>query len=140
MPFATIEGEAPSPQKRGKDLGYLQLFDAYGPLLTETQQEICNLYFMCDLSLSEIAEEKGITKQAVSDTLKKSRELLDSFEQKLHFVKDNEQYALEVSLMLTRVQRALAELSGRHPEISKEVGAIADMVCVGEVLSLDEEE
>ena len=134
MPFATIEGEAPSPQKRGKDLGYLQLFDAYGPLLTETQQEIC------DLSLSEIAEEKGITKQAVSDTLKKSRELLDSFEQKLHFVKDNEQYALEVSLMLTRVQRALAELSGRHPEISKEVGAIADMVCVGEVITLDEEE
>ena len=42
-----------------KDLKYLQLFDAYGALLTEHQKEVCELYYMCDLSLTEIAEQKG---------------------------------------------------------------------------------
>ena len=52
-----------------KNLKYLQLFDAYGPLLTEHQRELCELYYMCDLSLTEIAEQKGVSKQSVSDTL-----------------------------------------------------------------------
>ena len=51
-----------------KDLKYVQLFDAYGALLTEHQRELCELYYMCDLSLTEIAGEKGISKQSVSDT------------------------------------------------------------------------
>ena len=64
-----------------KDLKYVQLFDAYGALLTEHQRELCELYYMCDLSLTEIAEEKGISKQSVSDTLAKSRQLLDEYEE-----------------------------------------------------------
>ena len=51
-----------------KDLKYLPLFDAYGALLTGHQREVCELYYMCDLSLTEIAEQKGISKQSVSDT------------------------------------------------------------------------
>ena len=62
-----------------KDLKYLQLWDAYNPLLTEHQREICELYYLCDLSLTEIAEQKGISKQSVSDTLAKSRALLDEY-------------------------------------------------------------
>ena len=60
-----------------KDLKYLRLFDVYGALLTEHQRDICELYYMCDLSLTEIAEQKGISKQSVSDTLAKCRALLD---------------------------------------------------------------
>ena len=52
-----------------KDLKYLQLWDAYNPLLTVHQREVCELYYLCDLSLTEIAEQKGISKQSVSDTL-----------------------------------------------------------------------
>ncbi len=139
MPFCTVIGSgefAPS----GKEHKYLQYFDAYGPLLTETQQEICNLYFMCDLSLSEIAEEKGISKQAVSDTLKKSRELLDSFEEKLHFCASTEEYSLAVSDMMTKVKRTLGEFAEAHPEFSQKMGEIADMVSVGDTVVAEEEE
>ncbi len=138
MPFATIK-DVPMPKPR-KDLKYLQLFDAYGPLLTETQRDICNLYYMCDLSLLEIAEEKGISKQAVSDALKKSRELMDSYEEKLHFCASTAEYSLAVSDMMTRVTRAVEEFAEAHPEFSQEMTAIADMVCVGEVISSDEED
>ena len=69
-----------------KDLKYLQLFDAYGALLTEHQKEVCELYYMCDLSLTEIAEQKGTSKQSVSEMLAKSRALLDEYEEKLHIV------------------------------------------------------
>ena len=67
-----------------KDLKYLQLFDAYGALLNEHRREVCELYYLCDLSLTEIAEQKGISKQSVSDTLAQSRRLLEGYEQKLH--------------------------------------------------------
>lgn len=99
-----------------KDLKYLQLFDLYGALLTETQQELCNLYYMCDLSLTEIAEEKGVTKQSVSDTLKKSRELLDSYEEKLHHFQ-----------VLTNIRSALASFGEEHPEHAEKMQIIAEI-------------
>lgn len=123
-----------------KDLKYLQLWDAYGPLLTDTQRELCELYYMCDLSLSEIAEEKGISKQAVSDTLKKSRELLDYYEDRLHHNEMNQEYSHAVSNMMTDVTRALAAFKQNHPEHAEEIQSIADMVVVGEVVNLDEED
>ena len=137
MQLATVKGTAKIDPASGERLRYLGLWDAYGPLLTDSQREMCELYFLCDLSLSEIAEEKGISKQAVSDTLKKSRELLDSYEERLHFKRDSDAYSLAVSDMMTNVARALKDLAERHPEFSKEIGSIADMVCVGEVIDAD---
>ncbi|MBR7185958.1 MAG: DNA-binding protein [Clostridia bacterium] len=123
-----------------KDLNYLQLFDAYAPLLTESQREICELYYMCDLSLSEIAQEKGITKQAVSDTLKKSRELLDYYEEKLHHSAQAIDYSLKISLMMTEVVSALERFRMLHPQFTEEIREIANMVSVGEVTQLDRED
>ncbi len=145
MQMATVKGSAPSsdmvPGKGAEErLRYLGLWDAYGPLLTDLQREICEQYFSLDLSLSEIAEAKGVSKQAVSDTLKKSRELLDSYEEKLHFKRDNDEYSRAVSFMMTDVERALRDFADRHPEFAEEMGRIADMVCVGEVIDLDKEE
>ena len=99
-----------------KDLKYLQLFDAYGPLLTEHQRELCELYYMCDLSLTEIAEQKGISKQSVSDTLAKSRIVLDEYEEKLHSV-----YAAQNT---ARAAERLASFAEKHPEFAEEIGAI----------------
>ena len=62
------------------------LFDFYGPLLTEKQQTFVDLYFNENLSLSEIAEEFGVTKQAVSDGIKKSEKALKKYEEKLGLV------------------------------------------------------
>ena len=62
------------------------LFDFYGPLLTDRQQTLVDLYFNENLSLSEIAEEFGVTKQAVSDGIKKSEKALRKYEDKLGLV------------------------------------------------------
>ena len=69
------------------DLQFLQLFDTYSPLLTATQREITDLYFNYDLSLGEIAEQKGVSRQSVSDCLQKCRKQLEQYEEKLGFVR-----------------------------------------------------
>ena len=48
------------------------LFDFYGETLTEKQRELFDLYYNEDLSLSEIAEHAGITRQGVRDSIKRS--------------------------------------------------------------------
>ncbi len=69
------------------DLDFLRLRDLYSPLLTANQREITDLYFNYDLSLGEIAEEKGVSRQSVSDCLQKCRKQLESYEEKLGFAK-----------------------------------------------------
>ena len=63
---------------------FMQLWDTYNGLLTPTQQEITNLYFNLDLTVSEIAAEKGVSRQAVSDCLTGCKKQLEEYEQKLH--------------------------------------------------------
>ena len=59
------------------------LLDFYGPMLTEHRREVLRLYCEEDLSLAEIAEQLGITRQGVSDALQKGRRQLADFEAKL---------------------------------------------------------
>ena len=60
------------------------LYDFYSPMLSEKQKEIMELYYGEDLSLSEISEIKGITRQGVRDAVKKSENILVGCENKLH--------------------------------------------------------
>ena len=57
--------------------------DFYGCLLTEHQCEMIRLYYDCDISLFEIAEQFGISRQAVRDTIKRAENLLIEYELKL---------------------------------------------------------
>ena len=59
------------------------LFDFYGDILTEKQRELFDLYYNEDLSLAEIAEHLGITRQGVRDSIVRSEEILRNFEAKL---------------------------------------------------------
>ena len=59
------------------------LFDLYGALLTEKQQQIFKCYYFDDISLSEIGEIYSISKQAVKDCLDKVELTLNDYEQKL---------------------------------------------------------
>ena len=59
------------------------LYQLYGKMLTEKQQEIIEDYYNNDLSLSEIAENNDITRQAVRDIIKKSEKKLNSYEKTL---------------------------------------------------------
>lgn len=80
----------------------------YGKLLTKTQYEIIDDYYNNDLSLSEIAENHGITRQAVRDTLKKGEKKLFEYEEKLEFMKRtlNQEKKVEKALMeLTKLQK-----------------------------------
>ncbi len=63
------------------------LLDRYGSLLTEKQFRILDGYYNNDLSLSEIAENEGITRQGVSDFVKRTEVQLQEFEEKLGLCK-----------------------------------------------------
>ena len=63
------------------------LCQIYGKLLTEKQLNIMDNYYNLDLSLSEIAENEGITRQAVRDIIKKGENKLFEFEEKLGIMK-----------------------------------------------------
>lgn len=62
------------------------LLDFYGNLLTEKQKNIMNMYYEKDISLAEIGDIVGISRQAVRDALKTSENSLILFEEKLGFV------------------------------------------------------
>ena len=62
------------------------LFDFYGQLLTKKQIEIVDMYYGNDLSLGEISEQQGISRQGVYDTLKRAEKTLYEYEEKLGLV------------------------------------------------------
>lgn len=62
------------------------LYDFYGELLTDHQKEIYEQFVLEDLSLSEIAEGAGISRQGVHDLIKRCNRILEDYEAKLHLV------------------------------------------------------
>jgi len=69
-----------------KKLRLSSLFNFYGNLLTDKQKEILEQYCDFDLSLGEIAENLGISRQAVYDTVKRAEKVLESYEEKLGLI------------------------------------------------------
>lgn len=67
------------------------LMDCYLELLTEKQQEYLSLYYEEDLSLSEIAEDLDVSRNAVYDNLKRAVALLEDYESKLHLLEKHVQ-------------------------------------------------
>jgi predicted DNA-binding protein YlxM (UPF0122 family) len=59
------------------------LYDIYSPLLTGRRQEVLRLYFSDNLSMGEIAEGYGISRQAVYDLIRRSLAAIEAFEDKL---------------------------------------------------------
>ena len=108
------------------DLHFLRLWDLYSPLLTETQKEITDLYFNFDLSLGEIAEQKGVSRQSVSDCLQKSRKQMEKYEEKLGFLKTLNGLSTEYSAYMTTVLRWTDEMKKTRPDMAKELGALEE--------------
>ena len=63
------------------------LFDTYGGMLTEKQQEYLDMRYNQDLSLGEIAQEQGVSRQAVFDNLTRTEALLRRMEENIGSVK-----------------------------------------------------
>ncbi len=66
-----------------KNLDVAVLLDFYGEMLTDKQRDVIDLYYNQDLSLSEIAEHEGITRQGVRDSIKRGEVFLFELEDKL---------------------------------------------------------
>lgn len=93
-----------------KDLALTELFDLYGGLLTERQRELFSSYYVYDLSLSEIAEPEGTTRQSVYEQVKKVKKKLIEYESILHLKEKNdklkalgENYSQELSEKINEI-------------------------------------
>ncbi|MBS4761606.1 putative DNA-binding protein [Carnobacteriaceae bacterium zg-ZUI252] len=73
------------------------LYDFYGDILTPKQKDYWELYYEQDLSLGEIAEELGVSRQAVNDNIKRTEQLLLHYEEQLEMLKQfrYQQHAIE---------------------------------------------
>ena len=65
------------------------LYDFYGDVLTPRQKEFYDLYYNEDLSLAEIAENNGITRQGVRDVIVRAEAILTDLEDKTGLIKRN---------------------------------------------------
>lgn len=62
------------------------LFDFYGELLTEKQKQILDYYYNDDYSLAEIAEVMSVTRQGIFDVIKRSKTMMEVYEEKLGLI------------------------------------------------------
>ena len=99
------------------------LFDFYGELLTEKQKELFDLYYNEDLSLTEIAEHAGISRQGVRNLIKKAEEELFFYEEKLGLAKKFEDAQAHATKALH-----LCENGGSQAEIEKEIRLLLESV------------
>ena len=81
------------------------LCQVYGKLLTEKQLNILDNYYNLDLSLSEIAENENITRQAVRDIMKKGENKLFEFEEKLGIMKKTQRQEEKIADILSELTK-----------------------------------
>lgn len=70
-----------------KDLYICALLDFYGPFLSEKQRVVAEYYYNDDLSLGEISENEGITRQGVRDLIKRAEVQLKKYEEECGYCK-----------------------------------------------------
>lgn len=107
-----------SGDKMAKDLSVSVLLDFYGELLTKKQAEALELYYNQDLSLAEIAEETGVSRQGVRAFIKQGENHLAEFEEKLGMAK---RFA-EISRLVAEIEKVLpkdSEAAKKIEEIKK---------------------
>lgn len=108
-------------------LQFMRLWDLYGKLLTPTQQEITDMYFNLDLTVSEIAEQKGISRQGVSECLALCKKQLKDFDDKLKHDRLLAEGDIFTSCILTDVMRWAENFLKLHPEYAAD---IADLTAI----------
>ncbi len=92
-----------------KNLDLSLLLEFYGGLLTSRQREMAEYSYNDDLSLSEIAELCGITRQGVWDGLKKTEAILHDAEERLHLYENYRKRQTEVDYLLARLRKMAEE-------------------------------
>ena len=98
------------------------LCQIYGKLLTEKQYQVLDDYYNNDLSLSEIAENLNITRQAVRDNIKKGENKLFEYEEKLDVMKKTIDQEEKIAIILSEINKIESKSS------DKEVGEILNHI------------
>ncbi len=105
------------------------LCEIYGELLTEKQYNFLDDYYNNDYSLSEIAENYGITRQAARDNIVKGENKLFEYEEKLGIMKrrlNQEQQIVKILSELTKIQTKLSdeEIASILENVKKELNCL----------------
>ena len=103
------------------------LYDFYGELLTTHQKEVYEQFILEDLSLSEIAESAGISRQGVHDLIRRCQKSLEGYENKLHLV----ERFLSVKEKVGQIDEILGEWEREKKdpeEIVKRIRRISDAI------------
>lgn len=106
------------------------LFDFYGELLTERQREFFDLYYNEDLSLSEIAENNGITRQGVRDVIVRAENTMQEIEDKTGIIRrfQAQQSSLDTIEAAAGEIRTINALHYFDPEIARQADLITEAV------------
>lgn len=110
-----------------KNLEISFLLDFYGDVLTERQREVMEQYYNDDLSLAEIADNFGITRQGVRDSIKRAESQLLEMEERLGLVKRFRTVRAQLSEIAQAAQeiRELNRSAAFSHEIDERAGQIA---------------
>ena len=106
-----------------KDLNIGYLLDFYGELLTGRKRSVMDMYYNEDFSLSEIAEQIGISRQGVRDIIKKSEDELLFYEDKLGLAKRLSAAEAEADELCR-----LADSSSVPKEITAKIHKLAELI------------
>ncbi len=87
------------------------LLDFYGQLLTKRQYDILDLHYNNDLSLGEIGEMLGISRQGVHDSIRKAKITLAGFEERLGLITRFREQEKNVNLALEHLRQVNGEIS-----------------------------
>lgn len=87
-----------------KNLDVVLLADFYGEMLTENQRKFIEYYYSDDLSLSEIAQNEGITRQGVRDAVKRAETQLYDMEKKLGFAERARKIAEALDVVMENIE------------------------------------
>lgn len=112
-----------------KNVEISMLCQIYGKVLTEKQYEIINDYYNNDLSLSEIAENNNITRQAVRDIIKKTENKLYELENNIEFMKkilEEEKLVSEIKNNLDKLENL--QTSSKTSNDSKQITKLIEEI------------
>lgn len=109
-------------------IAFMRLWDLYGKLLTPTQQEITDMYFNLDLTVSEIAESKGVSRQGVSECLSLCKKQLKEYDDKLKHDKMFAEGDLLTSFIVTDVGCWAEQFASLHPEYSADIARLKEIL------------
>lgn len=104
------------------------LYDFYGELFNDHNKTVFADYILHDLSLGEIAEEKGISRQGVYDIVRRTSKKLREYEDKLHLVKKFESTKSKINRMKELMEVVKIQLEKSNDEVSSSISSLDEMI------------